>query len=228
MEPIVEFRPHPRWADSIMSPASVGSVGDVLTTPFLKTSCTDLPRRVDQTFAGVNSEALGSNVQNGDQPSFMSGGLGGYVVDSNWGGNRSFRYANGWKIQDLREPDKLVTPYLAPLGDYSWRNKIARTYESFKTGDLFSDLPGGYEGKGIPRGGQMPRIVDFSVDQSALLKNSFMPETEKKGPLKKSFWETAASNAAAATKVQYTPLTEQQISDFNEGPSKYLKGTPFG
>jgi len=229
MEPIVSDKPYHRWADSVMSPGVVGSVGDVLVTPFLKTSTIDLPRRVEPAFAGENACPLGANISDGDIRAYTSGGLVARTFDAAWGGNRSFRDVKGWVIQDLRTPDKMVEPYVSSLGDYSWRNKVAKVNESFKTGMNFSNLPNGFSSGGIPRGSQIPRVTDFTADDALYSQNSFMPTMEplptlpKKEAPKMTFWETAAENAGEAMKQVMSPLTTEQVKEFEKNtPMQYL------
>lgn len=168
MEPLVGLRDTQRWNDYVMRPGNVGSVGEANVTAKLKTSCTDLPRRVDKTFAGEKSLALGSIVQNGSQPDSLDGGLGPRTIDTNWDIPRPVvPICNGWVIENMQQPDKLVEPWMGALGDYSWRNKIARTVGK-TTG--FESVPGPYVGDGVPRGGQVPRIVDFNMGTQ-----NFMP-----------------------------------------------------
>jgi hypothetical protein len=233
MEPIVSNQRYHRWADSVMSPGVVGSVGDVLVTPFLKTSTIDLPRRVDAVFAGENACPMGANISDGDMKAYSSGGLVARTFDSNWGGNRDFKDVKGWVIQDLRTPDKMVEPFVSSLGDYSWRNKVAKVNEAFKTGMNFANIPGEYSSNGIPRGGQMPRTTEFSMDDSLYSKNAFMPTMDalpklppKEQP-KMTFWETAAANAGEAMKKVFDPLTPEQVKEFEDNsPMKQfdLKG----
>lgn len=159
MEPIIGYRDTQRWNDYVMRPGNVGTVGDALTTPFLKTSCTDLPRRKEQTFAGKRSVLLGSVVQNGTLPDLLTGGLGARTVDANWDiRRRKVPIANGWRSQELDVPDVLVEPLLSSLGDFSWRNKLAKVQDRV-TG--FEQVPGEYTSTGIPRGGAVPRMVDW-------------------------------------------------------------------
>lgn len=180
MEPIVELKQYQRWSDFVMQPGSVGSVGDVLPTSFLKTSCTDLPRRLDSTFAGAFALPLGSVVQNGTEPDFLTGGLGARTVDTNWDvPRRRVPIANGWRYQDLSPADMLVEPLVSSLGDFSWRNKLAKVQDRV-TG--FEQVPGEYSSDGIPRGGMVPRIVDFSegdMVSQQLGKQSFLPAKPK-------------------------------------------------
>jgi len=64
-------------------------------------------------------------------------------------------------MQDLRQVDKLVTPFLSSTGDYSWQNKIATNIEARRTGSQFLPLPGGYEQSPgqVGRGGSGPRVT---------------------------------------------------------------------
>lgn len=215
-EPITRIRKSQRWSDFVMSPGVVGSVGDVVVTPFLKTSNPDLPRRVDKTFAGDRAVPLGSNVQDGGDPSYSTDGYCARTYDSSWGGNRSFKFQTGWLIQDVRTPDKMVEPFVSQLGDYSWRNKIAKVTDSFKTGSYFANLPGELSSRGIPRGGQMPRTTDFAADMNLYSDNSFLPKPTKKKEEKMTFWETAMENIGEATKKVYDPLTAEQVKEFEQ------------
>lgn len=213
-EPLTRVRRSQRWSDFTMNPGVVGSVGDVVVTPFLKTSNPDLPRRVDQTFAGGRAVPLGSNVQDGDDPSYSTQGLGARTYDSSWGGNRSFRFQTGWLLQDVRTPDKMVEPFVSQMGDYSWRNKVAKVADAFKTGSYFANLPGEFSSGGVPRGGQMPRTTDFAADMNLYSDNSFLPKKEDKK--KMTFWETAMENAGEAMKKVYSPLTEKEVKEFEQ------------
>lgn len=153
----------------VISPGAVGSVGDVVVTPRLKQSAPELSERYDAAFAGQNSVFLGSNVQDGQHVGYDSGGGPARLIDSNWSGNRSFKTRRGWYMQDIRAPDKLVEPFVSQLGDYSWRNKVATTYEALRTGENFLPLPGPYRlGPGeVPRGGMVPRVTDVNYGDLA-------------------------------------------------------------
>lgn len=161
MNPLIGYRDTQRWNDYIMHPGNVGSVGDVLPTPFLKTSCTDLPRRKEKTFSGKKSVLFGSVVQNGTAPDLLTGGLGAVTVDSNWSiRRRKVPIQNGIKFQNADAPDMLVEPLVSSLGDYSWRNKVAKVQDRV-TG--FEQVPGEYTSSGVPRGGMVPRMVDWDL-----------------------------------------------------------------
>jgi len=161
------LRPMNRWNHDRIQPGNVGSVGDVNLQPRLKHSAPDLPLRYQPDFAHKNEVFLGSNVQNGSSASYVSGGGPASVVDSNWGGRRDFKISHGWIYQDMRAPDTLHEPLLGETPHYSWNNKIATTYEAFRTGNQFLPVPGAYmlhPGE-VPRGGQVPRIVDNEAQE---------------------------------------------------------------
>jgi hypothetical protein len=159
--PILGYRETQRWNDYIISPGIVGSVGDALPTAFLKTSCTDLPRRVQKAFAGKKALPLGSIVQDGTSAGSLTKGLGARTIDSNWDVPRKrVPIANGIRFQELSAPDMLVEPLVSSLGDYSWRNKLAKVQDRV-TG--FEQVPGEYASTGIPRGGSVPRVVDWDL-----------------------------------------------------------------
>ena len=154
------IRPLNRWDYSSIRPGSVGSVGDCLITERLKSS---LPGdfRWKPDYYGKNESLYGSNVRNGYQRSFTSGGGSSKTIDSNWGGRRGFKVRHGWIMQDLVAPDTSVTSQLGSLPQYSWRNKIAHVNHARTTGDLFPIPVGGQiQGSGVPRGGQLPRVTD--------------------------------------------------------------------
>lgn len=143
--------------DSIR-PGPVGSVGDVIGSIKLKHSCPDLRIRSQKL-----SNTVGSNVQDGDKPSYTSDGYQARVMDSNWQSGRGFKTAHGWVIDDVRAEDRLHEPYLGSTPQYSWKNKIATIYNARRTGDLFLPLPGGYvpsPGE-IMRGQVVPEITDI-------------------------------------------------------------------
>lgn len=141
-------RPLHAFDNDSIRPGPVGTVGDVLGSIKLKHSTPQLPIRTEKF-----KKTIGSNVQDGDQKSFTSKGLGARVVDSNWGGRRSFKTSHGWVLQDIRSQDRLHEPHLGSAPQYSWRNKIATTYEARRTGNLFLPLPGGY----LPSPGEIER-----------------------------------------------------------------------
>lgn len=136
-------------------------VGDVTTGVRLRQSAPDMAMRYDKSFSGDQGALLlGSNVQDGYSRSETSGGMGARVVDKHLPMNNGFKHAHGFRYQDLRAPDTLHEPLLAPTERYSWRNKIATIYEAKRTGDMFLPLPGPYGPTSLPRGGQVPRVVE--------------------------------------------------------------------
>ena len=124
-----------------ISPGVVGSVGDTLCQVRLKHSAPDMPIRWEKWTAGKNEEYLGSNVQDGYSASFSSGGRGPVTLDTEWGYSDGFKIQNGWRMQDISEPDKLVVPQDLSTPQYSWKNKLATNYESKRTGNMFLPAP---------------------------------------------------------------------------------------
>jgi|DEB19_MinimDraft_2_1074335.scaffolds.fasta_scaffold01197_7 hypothetical protein len=156
-------RPMNRWNHDRIQPGPVGSVGDVNCQVRLKHSSPDMPLRWEPVFAGNNQPFLGSNVQNGQYVSYVSGGAMARVNDSNWQSGRSFKTRLGWVVEDITAPDNLVEPFVSSLGDYTWRDKIATVYEARRTGAQFLPLPGKYQlspGE-FPRGGNTVRVTDI-------------------------------------------------------------------
>lgn len=144
-----------------VSPGPVGSVGDVLVQSRLAVSSPDMLPRFSPSIGQI--PRYGSNVQDGSFKSFDTGFSSPRVIDTNWGGYRSMQTAVGWIHQDIREPDRSVTGYLAPTQRYSWLNKIATVYSARRTGDKFLPLPGGYanDPSEITRGGVYPTTTDI-------------------------------------------------------------------
>lgn len=89
--------------------------------------------------------ANGANVTDGQGEGYAGGGGPARVVDSNWGGRRHFKVRHGWIMQDLRAPDKIHDPTVGETPAYDWNNRIATTYQSFRTGNRFLPLPGPYQ-----------------------------------------------------------------------------------
>jgi len=188
------IRPLNRWDYDSIRPGSVGSVGDCLITERLKSS---LPGdfRWKSDYFGKNESLYGSNVRNGYQRSFTSGGGPSKTIDSNWGGRRNFKVRHGWIMQDLVAPDTSVTSQLNPLPQYSWRNKIAQVNHARTTGDLFPIPRGGLiQGGGTPRGGQVPRVTDVVAGDTSLLESE------------------PGVNASTGSESTYRPSTSQGVN----------------
>jgi len=154
-------RPLNRWANEWIQPGPVASVGDANAQVRFKHSAPDLPLRYP-TFAHGEESYLGSNVTDGSHRSFQAAWGPPRAIDTNWGGHRDFKVARGWRMQDLRAPDKRVEPFLGSTQNYMWQNKLATAFEARRTGSMFLPLPGGYNpapGE-TPRGGLQPRVTN--------------------------------------------------------------------
>jgi hypothetical protein len=163
---------------AIISPGLVGPVGDVLGSVRLRQSAPDMKLRYEKAFSGKNESKLGSNVQDGFSYSYTSGGGPAATVDSNWV-NKKFKTNHGWIYQDLRAPDKTLQPVMGSTGRYDWLNRVANVYEAKRTGDMFLPLPGEYQPTGVPRGGQVPRIIAVDVPTIPDLQG---PDVESEKP----------------------------------------------
>jgi len=147
-----------------IQPGAVGSVGDVLGSVRLHQSTPEMRMRWDTVFSPQNSPASGSNVQDGQKVSWESGFGGARVVDGAFQGSRGFKTNRGYVIEDITAADMMVEPFVSSLGDYTWRNKIATTYQALRTGKQFLPLPGGYQlspGE-MGRGGNMPGVMSVA------------------------------------------------------------------
>lgn len=147
-----------------MSPGVVGAVGDALNGVRLRQSAPDMKMRYDADFSGVAGElVLGSNVQDGYSYSMTSGGGPARTIQNKMALSQGFKHVYGWRYQDLRAPDTLHEPLLAPTERYSWRNKVATIFEAKRTGDMFLPLPGAYGPSAMTRGSVVPRIVESAA-----------------------------------------------------------------
>lgn len=159
MNSIDHIKPLNRWSHDYISPGVQGPVGDVLLGVRLKQSAPDLPTRWDPAFSGKKIVALGSNISDGQSVGYCSGGGPARVFDSNWQSGRSFKTNIGWRVEDIALPDKNVEPFVRPLGDYSWRDRVATVYEALRTGDNFLPVPGPF----APARGEVPRAPSVRV-----------------------------------------------------------------
>lgn len=160
MESVSAYRQRNRHMNNFIQPGNVGAVGDVLGAVRLHQSMPDMPMRWDTTFSPGNDKRSGSNVQDGQSVSWESGFGGARVVSGAFGGGRQFRTNRGYIIEDIKPADMLVEPFVSSLGDYTWRNKIATTYQALRTGKQFLPVPGPYQlhpGE-LGRGGNVPTV----------------------------------------------------------------------
>jgi len=164
-----------------MSPGVVGSVGDVNMQTRFAQSTPALPMRFDPLFAFEREKRLGSNVQNGELPSYSSGGGPARGIDVKWYGNRDVKTAVGWRYQDIRATDRTIQPTVGPAPDFSWTNKLATLYRAQHQGTNFLPLPGGYQmAQGdVPANGSGPVITNvikpqgYPVDQPRELGHGY-------------------------------------------------------
>lgn len=137
-----------------ISPGVVGSVGDVLTGVRLRQSEPHMAVRYENN--PFEQMVLGSNVQDGYSQSFSTGGGPARAFDPVPGNLRAI----GWIKQDLSVPYRYTEPRMGSLGRYSMYNRTANIYEQRRTGALFQPLPGEYVPLSMPRGSQMPRVIE--------------------------------------------------------------------
>ena len=149
------------WNNDSIRPGPVGSVGDTLCAVQLKSSLPGDYREAPWT-KSKKEERYGSNVQDGDKPSYDTGFKQGRVMDGFFGGERDSMFTQrGWVFQNLKPEDMYHDSIMESLPQYAWRNQVATINNAAKTGEKFARLPGGYEPgpNDIPRGGQKPGIV---------------------------------------------------------------------
>lgn len=154
-----------QWDNNSIRPGPVGSVGDANVNVTFKSSLPGDYREAPYT-AGDLEQKYGSNVQDGQKDSWETGFGSPRVYDNFFGGDRdSMTTQRGWMFQNISPEDMADEPIMGELPRYGWRNQVATVNTSLRTGDQFSQLPGGYTpiwgGMGkIPRGGNVPGVVD--------------------------------------------------------------------
>lgn len=168
----------------VPTPGANASVGETNLSVRLKQSMPDMPFRYEPWTAGINEVSLGSNVQNGQQVSYVSGGGPARTMPQ----KRQKLVCNGWRMQDLRAPDTLHEPLNIGTPQYSWNNKVATSYEIRRTGEKFLPLPFGYmqNAASVPRGGVVPRVtatVDAGDSVDRVIQTATNPLTGKPMPL---------------------------------------------
>jgi len=159
MRSISHDRPLNRWGNDWISPGAVGPVGDVNMTPKLKSSAAYLPERFDKTWSGKRAIPLGSNITDGQQTGYCSGGGPAAVYDQFWGGGRQFRNNIGWRIEDVVQPDVNIEPFLQSDGGCAWKRKVGQVYEGLRTGDKFLPVPWPFQ----PADGELQRFPTVRV-----------------------------------------------------------------
>jgi hypothetical protein len=160
---VVGPRPFQTQSYQRIQPGSVGSVGDVLGQIRIKQSYPDAPFAWDPTFSNLGESRLGSGVQNGQEGSYMSNGMGPVTVDLGWSSRKSHKSNLGWVYQDIKETDKLVVPIDYPAPRYHWNNTVAKVCEARVTGDKFLPAPGPFAPESITRGNQIPRSTSLGL-----------------------------------------------------------------
>ena len=164
MEFVTSFKPPlNRWNKNYISPGAVGSVGDVIGGTRLRQSTPEMSPRYQGWNSGFNSIFYGSNVQDGDSPSFMSDGLSARTITRPIARNDGYKTSVGWVAQDLVKEDRASEPILAGEPQFSWKTKQAQIYRAKVSGDAFLPLPGGYGPEGLTRGTQHPTLVVRSL-----------------------------------------------------------------
>lgn len=154
------------WNNHRISPGVVGSVGDANVNVTFKSTFPGDYREAPYT-AGNTEMRLGSNVQDGDRPSFDTGSMQARTIGGFFGGDRdSLTTQRGWVFQNIKLEDMVEEPVMGALPRYKWRNQVATINNAATTGNKFAVLPNGYQpGPGaIPRGGQKPGVVSKEGD----------------------------------------------------------------
>jgi hypothetical protein len=145
-----------RWNKGWISPGAVGSVGDTHLNVRLKHNHPDAPLRWDDLTAGRKAMKFGSNVQDGQRSSFISGFSSAQQLSYNWELERPLTAKVGYRYQDVRAPDKKSETIMGTTPKYPWKNQVYSVFSAKTTGDSFLPSPGGYPIRDQPRGGLYP------------------------------------------------------------------------
>lgn len=134
------------------SPGVVGNIGCPITTTLLKKTDPEGDLRYAES---DNNVRAGTYVQDGSSINYAGYGHGGAREQP-----YRKRICNGFRYQDLREPETSVIPRLNAIPMYNWKSHIA-VNEAALTRGLRYEIPGGYMPENIsqPRGGLYPRLV---------------------------------------------------------------------
>lgn len=195
------YRPLNRWNYDHIQPGEQHSVGDTQGYIRLKHSFPNAPLRYDKTFTGKSKLVGNANGDGGHANEFTHAKVPVNKEDSAFQEERHFQTAYGFYRQDLRAPDTLHAPFMGPLPQYSWHNKIATTYAALTTGEKFLPVPGPYQQSPgeVDRGGQVP--VTTSIDGGEFIDPSMPfgpPESVRVGGMIGGSYGTPDLRANAA------------------------------
>lgn len=160
------------WNKNSIRPGSQSTVGEVNLQTRLKQSAPDLAPRYAEWTKGQNEVFYGSNVQDGNQESFMSQGLNARTVGRKLWKNRGFRTAVGWRHEDLVPPDKKVETKLAGNPQFGWKSQQSKIYKAKVSGENFLPLPGGYGPTELTRGTQYPLVIQRTAGDTSYMKRN--------------------------------------------------------
>lgn len=163
----MEIKVYNQWDKASIRPGVVGSVGDALGVVKLRTSAPDMDPRYDRIFSPSNEPFRGSNISDGTVAGFTSGGWVAKTLERPLPYRQGFKYNLGWIHEDLRPTDRSRTSIMGSTGNLDWETTVANVFNAKLTGENFLPVPGGYGPSvgQVPRGSQIPRIVDASAGE---------------------------------------------------------------
>ncbi len=149
---IEHYKPLNRWMDyESIRPGVQGTVGDIQTQVRFRNSNAEMPIRWDRAFSGKNQLRMGANIVDGDQKNYFGNGpartFHGEFL------NKDRITPNGWSVKEVIPPARDIMPALNAVPGYSWRSKVAQTYNAVVPGTKFLPLPGEFA---LPPG-ELPR-----------------------------------------------------------------------
>lgn len=147
------------WNKNSIRPGPVGSVGDTLAQVRLKQSAPDLAPRYELWNSDEMEKFHGTNIQDGQKKSFMTGGANASVFESQLPYRSGFKTQQGWVHQDIVPVDRFRETKQAALPQFSWKSQVAAVHRAKVSGEGFLPASFGYTSNKLPRGGLYPRVV---------------------------------------------------------------------
>lgn len=165
------------WNKYSIRPGPVGSVGDTIATVRIKQSTPEMTPKYERWNSGELEKYYGSNVQDGRAASFTSRGLGAKTIQKRLPYRVGWKTKLGWVHQDIVPTDRARETKVADLPQFGWKSQVAQILRAKVTGESFLPSPQGYTQSGIPRGSQIPTVVDSSSGSGLAAPAKYESET---------------------------------------------------
>jgi len=167
-------KPLNQWNNKYISPGPSGPIG-----------CPQVNSRLDQSqpFSPMRFQlpeivTYGSNLQDGQHRSFISGGLGPETIDMTWNNPTPRKTLYGTEWTSIQLPDVSIEPELNSTFHYNYANLKANTFNSLSSGKSAGPLPNGFSlpSGQIPRGGNYPSVIAQTTAQDIFDQRQVDPQ----------------------------------------------------